>query len=114
MSQLKNKMEKKKIESKSETKFVVGTRGRTFEGTVVKKFDKRVVVEFDRTVKIAKYERFMRKTTRIHSRIPDGMHINVGDYVKVRECRPLSKIIHSVVIEVIRKADKGDKKWLTY
>ena len=100
-------MKDKKIEVKMEVrkdKVVVGTRGRIFDGTVVKKFDRRAVVEFDRTVKIAKYERFMRKTTRIHSRIPDGMHINVGDYVRVQECRPLSKMIHSVVIEVVRHA----------
>ncbi len=86
---------------------VVGTRGRTFEGTVVKKFDKRAVVEFDRTVKVAKYERFMRKTTRVHSRIPTGMNINIGDYVKVQECRPLSKMIHSVVIQVMKPASQG-------
>jgi small subunit ribosomal protein S17 len=97
-------MTNKKTEQKQEMKKtnVVGTRGKIFEGTVTKKFDKRAVIEFDRTVKIAKYERFMRKTTRIHSRIPEGMNVNVGDYVKVQECRPLSKMIHSVVIEVIR------------
>ncbi len=104
-----------KTEIKIEKKIaeVVGTRGRIFEGTVTKKFDNRAVVEFDRMVKVAKYERFMRKTTRIHSRIPQGMTINVGDYVKVQECRPLSKMIHSVVIEVIRSANstnEGDKK----
>lgn len=102
-----NKTEQKMEEKKS---IVVGTRGRTFEGTVVKKFDKRVVVEFDRTVRIAKYERFMRKTTRIHSRIPDGMTVNVGDYVKVQECRPLSKMIHSVVIQIIKKANAEEKQ----
>jgi len=99
---MKNRQKQEiKIEMKENTT-VVGTRGRTFEGTVTKKFDRRAVVEFDRTVKVAKYERFMRKTTRIHSRIPTGMVINVGDYVKVQECRPLSKLIHSVVIEIIR------------
>lgn len=92
---------------KEKTTDVVGTRGRIFEGTVTKKFDKRVVIEFDRMVKIAKYERFMRKTTRIHSRIPQGMSVNIGDYVKVQECRPLSKMIHSVVIEVIRSANNS-------
>lgn len=97
---MKEKQENKKIESTT----VVGTRGRTFEGTVVKKFDRRAVIEFERTVKVAKYERFMRKTTRVHSRIPNGMEVNVGDYVKVQECRPLSKMIHSVVIQIIRKA----------
>ena len=100
---MKDKKNEVKMEVRKD-KTVVGTRGRTFEGTVVKKFDRRAVVEFDRTVKIAKYERFMRKTTRIHSRIPDGLQVNVGDYVKVQECRPLSKMIHSVVIEVVRHA----------
>ena len=112
MNPLRNKMtNKEKQESKKESKFVVGTRGKTFEGTVVKKFGARAVVEFDRTVKVAKYERFMRKTTRVHSRIPNNLDVNVGDYVKVQECRPLSKIIHSVVINIIRSVSAGgDKK----
>ena len=34
----------------------------------------------------------------------DELHslYNVGDLIKVQECRPLSKIIHSVVIEKIK------------
>jgi small subunit ribosomal protein S17 len=100
------KQENKEIEFKS----LVGTRGKTFEGEVVKKFGKRAVVEFQRTVRVAKYERFMRRKTRVHSRIPEGLDVNVGDYVKVRECRPLSKMIHSVVIQIIRKASVGGKK----
>ena len=97
----KKETEVQKVSAKTE---IVGTRGRTFQGTVIKKFDRRAVVEFERTVKVHKYERFMRKKTRLHSRIPDGMVVNVGDYVKVQECRPLSKITHSVVIEVLRKS----------
>lgn len=99
----------KNNEAKNEIQYIVGTRGRTFEGTVIKKFDRRAVVEFDRTVKVQKYERFMRKKTRIHSRIPDGIQVNVGDYVKVRECRPLSKMIHSVIVQIIRSSDGGIK-----
>src|SRR3989344_3169797 len=95
---------------KKKKNFVVGARGRTFEGTVVKKFDRRAVVEFERTVKVHKYERFMRKKTRLHARIPESLQVNVGDYVKVQECRPLSKMIHSVVIAVIRKAHAEEKK----
>lgn len=99
-------MKKKEIEVQRtpEKEALVVTRGRTFQGTVVKKFDRRAVIEFERTVKVPKYERFMRKKTRLHSRIPEGMIVSVGDYVKVQECRPLSKIIHSVVIEIIRKS----------
>ena len=89
---------------------LVGTRGRVFYGTIVKKFEIRAVVEFERTVKVHKYERFMRKKTRLHSRIPTGLNVNVGDYVKVRECRPLSKMIHSVVLEVVRKANAEEGK----
>lgn len=89
---------------------IVGTRGRFFYGNVTKKFENRAVVEFERTVKVHKYERFMRKKTRLHSRIPSGLSVNVGDYVKVQECRPLSKLIHSVVLEVIRKSSASEEK----
>jgi small subunit ribosomal protein S17 len=83
------------------------TRGRIFEGKVIKKFYKRVVIEFERTVYIKKYERYKKSRTKIHARLPNCMKdsINIGDYIKVQECRPLSKIIHFAVIEKIREAD---------
>ena len=65
LDQLKKEMEKEKEREKKEMEKVVGTRGRTFEGTVTKKFDKRVVIEFERTVRVPKYERFMKKKTKI-------------------------------------------------
>lgn len=110
----KTKQKPEKQESKME--YPVGTHGRTFEGTVTKKFSNRVVVEFERTVYVHKYERFYRKKTRLHARLPLGMDIKVGDYIKLRECRPLSKIIHFIVIEKVRSAEdnkiklKGEKK----
>ena len=98
---------KQKTEGKVEGKMekTVGTRGRTFEGTVTKKFPKRIVIEFEKTVYIPKYERYFKRKTKLHARLPEGMDIEVGDYVKIRECRPLSKIIHFVVIEKIRSAE---------
>lgn len=99
-------MTNKKTREEKKVKNVVATRGRVFQGYVTKKFDKRVVVEFERTVYVKKYERFTKDKTRLHSRVPEGFDVNVGDYVKVRECRPLSKIIHSVVIEVVRRAEE--------
>ena len=114
MAKQNKKPEKKeeKIEKKVET--LVCTRGRTFEGTVTKKFPKRVVVEFERTVFVKKYERFFRKRTRLHARLPSLFveKVNVGDYVKVRECRPLSKIIRFVLIEKVRDADAFIKQKL--
>jgi small subunit ribosomal protein S17 len=96
-----------KMEEKKKTK-IVGTgyssRGKTFEGTVTKKFPKRIVIEFERTIYVKKFERYSRSKTKLHARVPQSMEdlIQVGDYVKIQECRPLSKIIHFVVIEKIR------------
>jgi len=83
---------------------IVRGRGRIFEGTVTKVFPTRVVIEAERTVYHHKYERFFKKKMRMHARLPIDMKVNVGDYIKVQECRPLSKIIHSIVVEVVRKA----------
>jgi small subunit ribosomal protein S17 len=79
-------------------------RGKTFEGTVIKKFPRRVVIEFERMIYIRKYERYARSKTKIHARLPECMEnqINKGDYIKIMECRPLSKLIHFVVIEKIK------------
>ena len=85
----------------------ISARGRTFEGFVTKKFPKRVVVEFERTVFVNKYERFYKKKTRLHARLPDNMDVNIGDYIQVKECRPLSKIIHFIVIKKVRNAGES-------
>ena len=86
----------------------LGVRGRTFQGRVTKKFDKRVVIEFDRMIKIRKYERYMKKRTKLHARLSDCMksQINVGDLIKIQECRPLSKLIKFVVINRVKEADQ--------
>jgi len=82
----------------------LATRGRIFEGTVVKKHQRRIAIEFERTVYIKKYERYMKKKTRLHARLPacKEASVNVGDYVQIQECRPLSKIIHFAYIKKIR------------
>ncbi len=92
--------------SKKETKIIA--RGRVFKGSVTKKFPKRVVIEFERTVYLSKFETFMKKKTRIHARLPDSMEkeVNIGDMVLAQECRPLSKMIHFVVIKKIAEENK--------
>ncbi|MBS3089432.1 30S ribosomal protein S17 [Candidatus Pacearchaeota archaeon] len=103
----KSKKQENKTEMIKNAEQSIGTRGRTFEGTVTKKFPKRIVVEFERTVYVRKYQRFYKKKTRLHARLPDSLQVNVGDYVKIRESRPLSKIIHFVVVEKVK--DGGQK-----
>ena len=79
-------------------------RGRTFRGTVIKKFPKRICIEFDRTIYIKKYERYAKKKTKIHARVPEALEneIKIGDYIEVMECRHLSKIINFMVVKKIR------------
>jgi small subunit ribosomal protein S17 len=83
-------------------------RGRIFEGRVTKKFPTRIVIEFERMIYVKKYERYSRAKTKIHARLPDCIEheINVGDLIRIQECRPLSKIIHFVVIKKIKGADE--------
>ena len=78
-------------------------RGRSFKGHVTRKFPKRIVIEFDRTVFIGKYERYSKRKTKLHARLPDCLfsEINIGDYVEIMECRPISKIIHFMTIKKI-------------
>ena len=85
----------------------ISLRGRSFRGSVIKKFPKRVVIEFDRTVYIKKYERYSKRKTKLHARLSDCMkdEVNIGDYVEIRECRPISKIIHFVVVRKIGKEE---------
>ena len=102
--------QKTKHEENKKNKFLVPTRGRTFEGIVTKKFPNRLVIEIERTVYVPKYERYYKKKSRLHARISEGIDVNVGDYVKIRECRPLSKIVHFIFIEKLRSNKKELKK----
>jgi|TARA_B100001971_G_C18211300_1_gene550855 small subunit ribosomal protein S17 len=93
----------------------ISLRGRSFRGKVIKKFPKRVVIEFERTFYVKKYERYAKKKTKLHARLPDCMasEIEVGDYIEIKECRPISKIISFVVVDKVsgededKKSDKG-------
>ena len=83
------------------------THGRIFKGKVIKKFNKRIVIEFERMVYVRKYERYKKSRTKIHAHLAKCMDemINVGDLIKVQECRPLSKIIHFTVVEKVTGED---------
>lgn len=81
----------------------ISLRGRSFKGKVISKFPKRISIEFERTIYIKKYERYSKRKTKLHARLPECMakDVEIGDYVEIRECRPISKIIHFVVVKKI-------------
>ena len=82
-------------------------RGRTFQGEVVKVLPGRVSIQFERMIKLPKYERYEKRKTKVHARLPDCMQhdVAVGDLIEIAETRPISKMIHFVVSKVVRKLE---------
>jgi len=80
-------------------------RGRTFEGVVIRKLPGRVTIQFERMLKIPKYERYEKRKTKIHARLPDCMKddVAVGDLIQIAETRPISKMIHAVANKIVRR-----------
>ena len=100
------------MEKKTKNKIIVkgkdvALRGRKFEGYVIRKFDKRVTIQFEKVKFVRKYERYTKSKTKIHAYLPQEMkdEINIGDYIQIRESRPLSKIIHHVVVKKIKDGE---------
>jgi len=87
-------------------------RGQIFEGEVIKKLHGRVTIRFERMRYIPKYERYEKRATKIHARLPDCMKndFDVGDIIEVSETRPISKTIHFVVSGVIKKQNSEEDK----
>ena len=83
-------------------------RGRIFEGTVTKKLPTRITIELERMIYHKKYERYYKSRIKIHAHLPRCMEneIRIGDLIWIQECRPLSKIIHFVVIKKIKSAEE--------
>lgn len=74
---------------------------RLVTGTVVSdKMDKTVVVKVVRTVPHQKYQKTMKKTTKLYAHDASNA-CKTGDTVKVKETRPLSKTKTWEVVEVV-------------
>jgi small subunit ribosomal protein S17 len=78
----------------------LSVRGRIFVGTVVSdKMSKTVVVELEHMHKVRKYERYARRTSKLHVHNPPCINAHVGDKVKFMECRRLSKTKAFVIVQ---------------
>ncbi len=76
--------------------------------------DKTVVVEREYDVAVPKYDRHMKRRSRIPAHVPGVLEpLSVGDTVKIAETRPLSKTKSHVVVEVTEEATAEDLAELT-
>ncbi|HVT63245.1 MAG TPA: 30S ribosomal protein S17 [Legionellaceae bacterium] len=77
------------------------TKGKTLIGTVVSdKMQKTIVVMVERTVKHPKYGKILRRRSKFHAH-DENQVCKIGNIVKIRESRPLSKLKNWVLVEVI-------------
>jgi small subunit ribosomal protein S17 len=71
---------------------------RVFQGVVVSdKGDKTVIVRVERAVRHPVYGKTIRGTRKFAAHDPENM-FKVGDKVRIRECRPISKTKHWEVV----------------
>ncbi|MFB6270654.1 MAG: 30S ribosomal protein S17 [Halobacterium sp.] len=84
----------------------LSVRGQVLEGEVASTdMDKTIVVEREYDVFVPKYDRYMKRRSRVPAHAPECFDIDVGDTVSIAETRPLSKTKSHVVVEV---TDGGD------
>jgi len=82
------------------------THGYEFEGVVVSdKARKTAIIEREYTIYLHKYERSLRKTSRIPAYNPDCIAAKVGDTVLISQTRRLSKTKTFVVTKVIKRKE---------
>ena len=76
-------------------------RGKLFDGKVTgSKAKKTITLQKDAPIYFSKYKRYARGTSTIHAHVPGCMDVETGDHVLTAECRPISKSVSYVVVEV--------------
>lgn len=77
--------------------------GKTFEGVVVSnKMQNTITVSLEYKRSHPRYKKILTKHKKIYSE--NNLKAKIGDIVKVRETRPLSKIKRFTTLEIIKHA----------
>ena len=90
-------------ENEKNNKFNVSfsIRGKLFEGTVIDaKAKGTVVIQKELPIYFKKFKRYGRSKNKIHAHVPSNISVQEGDHVIAAECRPISKSVSFVVVEV--------------
>jgi len=79
----------------------LSVRGQTLEGRVASTdMTKTVVVEREYDVPVPKYDRLMKRRSRVPAHAPPCLDLAEDETVTIAECRPLSKTKSHVVVSV--------------
>jgi len=86
----------------------ISQRGRVLEGRVTSdKMHKTVTVEWERRNLIPKFERYEKRRSKVKAHNPKSINAKIGDIVRIKETRPLSKTKHFIVIEILNKENNN-------
>ncbi len=66
----------------------------------LRKANGTVVIQKESPIYFKKFKRFGRSKNKIHAHVPSNINVKEGDYVIAAECRPISKSVSFVVVEV--------------
>tara|TARA_Y100001949_G_scaffold92430_1_gene78127 strand:+ start:234 stop:563 length:330 start_codon:yes stop_codon:yes gene_type:complete len=94
---------KKLIENEKNNPFngSLSIRGKLFEGVIINaKAKGTVVIQKESPIYFKKFKRFGRSKNQIQAHVPSNLNVQEGDYVIAAECRPISKSVSFVVVEV--------------
>ena len=94
---------KKPLDNENNNPFAgsLSIRGKIFEGVVTKaKAKGTVVIERNAPIYFTKFRRYGRSKNKIHAHVPSNLSVREGDTVIAAECRPISKSVSFVVVEV--------------
>ena len=79
----------------------LSVRGKLFQGKVVKaKAKDTIVIQKEIPTYFKKFKRYARSKNSIHAHVPSNIVVKEGDIGVAAECRPLSKSVSFVVVEV--------------
>lgn len=78
-------------------------RGQIIDGQVMStRMERSARIQREYLRYIPKFERYEKRTSNYTAHAPPCLQVQVGDVVKMMECRPLSKTISFVIIEAKR------------
>jgi small subunit ribosomal protein S17 len=80
----------------------INNTGKTFIGTVVSdKMNGTIVLSMDYKTRHPLYRKTVKQRKKLYAE--NNLSAKVGDLVKVRECRPLSKLKRFTTVEILNK-----------
>ena len=94
---------KKLVENEKNNPFngSLSIRGKLFEGTVINaKAKGTAVIQKESPIYFKKFKRYGRSKNKIHPHVPTNIIVQEGDHVIAAECRPISKSVSFVIVEV--------------